>query len=276
MPFGIGKLIGLQTIREFIVGPERGQLMELKDMNSIRGSLYIKQLKKVNNIEEVVEAKLADKEYLNILELQWTSTADGNSDNVLQELKPCGNLKELTLRRYGGRMFPTWVSDPSFSKLTSICLYDCEKCGLLPPLGKLPKLKFLKIVGMFELTVIGETFLGCDAGFQSLETLEICEMPKLECWVGLCNKDMESLCKLISIECPQMVMLPSLHYLRSLKKLEIESCTKLPFMPDEGLTSSIKTLIITECPLEDRCRRNGGQDWEKIKHIPYIEIGDIY
>ncbi|KAF9593330.1 hypothetical protein IFM89_021499 [Coptis chinensis] len=276
MPFGIGKLTGLQTVREFIVGPERGQLMELKDMNSIRGSLCIKQLEKVNNIEEAVEAKLADKEYLDILELQWTSTADGNSEHVLKELKPCGSLKELTLRRYGGRMFPTWVSDPSFSKLTSISLYDCEKCGLLPPLGKLPKLKFLKIVGMLELTVIGETFIGCDVGFQSLETLEICEMPKLERWVGLCNKDMESLCKLIIIECPQMVMLPSLHYLRSLKKLEIESCTKLPFMPDEGLSSSIETLIITECPLlEDRCRRDGGQDWEKIKHIPYREIGDI-
>ncbi|KAF9593322.1 hypothetical protein IFM89_021491 [Coptis chinensis] len=221
MPPGIGKLTGLQTVREFVVGSERGQLMELKDMNNIRGSLCIKQLEKVNNPEEAMGAKLADKEYLDVLDLQWTSTADArNNKHILDKLRPHETLKIFSLRRYGGKMFPAWGS--------------------------------------------------------TLETLEFSEMPRLESWVGIRDNDMASLRELTISECPKMVTLPSLHYLRSLKKLEFDNCPQLPSFPEGGLSSSIECLIITECDLlEDRCRRDGGQDWMKIEHIPCIEIGDI-
>ncbi|KAF9592880.1 hypothetical protein IFM89_018460 [Coptis chinensis] len=277
MPPGIGKLTGLQTVKEFVVGSERGQLMELKDMNNIRGSLCIKQLEKVNNPQEAMGAKLADKEYLDVLDLQWTSTADArNNEHILDKLRPHETLKIFSLRRYGGKMFPAWVSDPSFSKLTSICMYECENCVLLPPLGKLPDLRSLKIIGMLHLIMVDETFIGLDIGFRSLETLEFSEMPRLESWVGIRDNDMASLRELTISECPKMVTLPSLHYLRSLKKLEFDNCPQLPSFPEGGLSSSIECLIITECDLlEDRCRRDGGQDWMKIEHIPCIEIGDI-
>ncbi|KAF9592876.1 hypothetical protein IFM89_018456 [Coptis chinensis] len=272
MPSGIGKLTGLQTLSEFTVGTWNGQIKELKDMNSIRGSLCIKQLEKVSNPKEALEGNLASKKYLDRLELQWTCTIDArNEEHVLNELKPPESLKELILRNYGGRIFPTWVSNANH--LTSICLYDCKNCFLLPPLGQLFKLKSLKIDGMHELVMVDETFLGGHIGFGGLETLELRDMPKLERWVGLRDFDMQCLRKLTIVGCPQIVALPPLHYLKSLEKLEFEDCPQLPSLPVEGLSCSVQSLIITECPvLKDRCRRDGGEAWVQIQHIPYIEM----
>ncbi|KAL5720446.1 hypothetical protein ACHQM5_013114 [Ranunculus cassubicifolius] len=277
MPNGIGRLTDLHTISEFIVGSEDGQMKELKDMNNIRGTLRIKQLEKVRKPQEALEANLANKMYLEELDLQWTSVADARNDEyVLDKLmtSPHENLKKLTLGRYGGRMFPTWVSCPQFSKLTSIFFNECKNCGLLPPLGQLPKLKSLKIIGMHELTKVDRTFLGVGdiTGFPSLETLELRDLPKLEGWVGVGDRDMASLREFTISECPEMVILPSLHYLQSLQKLEFESCIQLSSFAEQRLASSIKSLVIIDCPmLEERCKRNGS-DWTMIEHIPYIEV----
>ncbi|PIA60048.1 hypothetical protein AQUCO_00400726v1 [Aquilegia coerulea] len=270
MPPGIGNLTGLQTVSEFIVGPERGQMKELKNMDNIRGSLCIKQLEELSNPEEALEANLANKKYLDRLELQWTYTVDERTDeHVLDKLitSPLKSLEVLTLSRYGGRMFPKWVSDPLFSKLTTICFDECKNCCLLPPLGQLPKLKSLKIVGMHELECFDEMF-------QLLEILELRDMLNLVLWVRQEN-DMPHLRELTIVDCPRMVTLPSLHYLRSLEKLELESCPQLPSLSEDRLSSSVQSLIIQDCNMvSERCKEVGGVDWMKIEHIPYIEIDD--
>ncbi|KAF5178494.1 Disease resistance protein rga2 [Thalictrum thalictroides] len=270
MPPGIGNLTGLQTVSEFIVGPERGQMKELKNMNNIRGSLCIRQLEELSNPEEALEANLANKKYLDRLKLQWTSTVDERTDeHVLDKLitSPLKSLEVLTLSGYGGRMFPKWVSNPLFSKLTTICFDKCKNCCLLPPLGQLPELKSLKIVGMHELECFDEMF-------QLLEILELRDMLNLRLWVRLEN-DMPLLRELTIVNCPRMVTLPSLHYLRSLEKLELESCPQIPSLSEDRLSSSVQFLIIQDCNMvSERCKENGGVDWMKIEHIPYIEIDD--
>ncbi|KAL5720436.1 hypothetical protein ACHQM5_013105 [Ranunculus cassubicifolius] len=276
MPLGIGKLTGLLTLNIFIVGRESGQLKELKDMNNIRGSLRIKQLENVTNLQEDLEASLANKKYLEKLELQWSYIVEARkAEHVLDKLmnEPHGSLKELSLEKYGGNMFPRWVSDPLFSQVTSIYLHDCANCGLLPPLGRLPKLKSLKIDGMDELVMVDEMFVGDKAGFPSLEILEFRDMPKLERWVGVCDKDIVSLREFTIAECPQLVILPSLHHLKSLEKVKLEDCPKLPLLSEERLSSSVVSLIITGCDiLEERCRRDG-DDWAKTEHIRSRVIG---
>ncbi|PIA60036.1 hypothetical protein AQUCO_00400720v1 [Aquilegia coerulea] len=272
MPSGIGKLTGLQTVSEFIIGPENGQMKELKHMNNIRGSLRIRQLEKVKNVQDALEAKLGNKKYLDKLELQWKRTVgsvDRRADeHVLDKLVTCPlkNLKELTLSGYGGTMFPKWVCDPLLTKLTAICFDECKNCGLLPPLGQLPQLKSLKIVGMHELKTM-------DQVFQKLERLELRDMPELEGWVGVQDNDMSFLRELTIDDCPQMRTLPSLHYFRSLEKMEFESCPLLPSLSEERLSNSSKSLIIRKClMLKERCEEDEGEDWLKIEHIPYIEI----
>jgi leucine-rich repeat protein SHOC2 len=64
-----------------------------------------------------------------------------------------------------------------------------------------------------------------------------------------------------------------LQHLTSLTQMRISHCPNLQSMPDEGLPSSLSSLIISQCPLlEQRCLHNQGEDWPKISHIPDIDI----
>ncbi|KAJ4836595.1 hypothetical protein Tsubulata_030482 [Turnera subulata] len=66
-----------------------------------------------------------------------------------------------------------------------------------------------------------------------------------------------------------------LQHLTSLGILVINDCPKLERIPEEGLPSSLPHLQIAGCPLlEKRCRRQKGEDWPKISHIPSIWIND--
>ncbi|GAV57733.1 NB-ARC domain-containing protein/LRR_8 domain-containing protein, partial [Cephalotus follicularis] len=61
--------------------------------------------------------------------------------------------------------------------------------------------------------------------------------------------------------------------LTSLECLTVRDCPKLTSFPKDGLPPSLKSLEIYNCPLrKQRCKRDKGQDWPKIRHIPLVEI----
>ncbi|GAV81620.1 NB-ARC domain-containing protein/LRR_8 domain-containing protein [Cephalotus follicularis] len=63
--------------------------------------------------------------------------------------------------------------------------------------------------------------------------------------------------------------------LTSLQRLCIDDCPKLTSFPKDGLPPSFESLEIYNCPLlKQRCKRDKGQDWPKIRHIPYVEIDE--
>ncbi|KAF9593430.1 hypothetical protein IFM89_022896 [Coptis chinensis] len=279
MPSGIGKLTGLQTLSEFVVGVELGQIKELKDMNNIRGSLCIKQLERVSQGQEAEEANLASKKYLDRLELQWSNTDFPiQVELILNNLEPHKSLKELVLKRYRAGQFPPWVCNPLFSKLTSISLYECDNCLLLPSLGQLPKLKSLKVAVMTNLQYLSGEFYGdtsVGVRFQSLESLELCDMPSLVGWNGTNDNDMGRLRELTIGNCPQLVIIPSLHYLESLEKLKFENCPELQSLSTHRLSTSVRSLIVRGCfKLTRQFRSVGGEDWMKIEHIPHKEMDE--
>nr|XP_004303085.2 PREDICTED: putative disease resistance RPP13-like protein 1 isoform X3 [Fragaria vesca subsp. vesca] len=64
-----------------------------------------------------------------------------------------------------------------------------------------------------------------------------------------------------------------LENLTSLEKLTIRECDKLQSLPETGLPATISALTIQNCSLlKHRCGKDKGEDWSKIKNIPFVSI----
>ncbi|KAF7821801.1 putative disease resistance RPP13-like protein 1 [Senna tora] len=217
-PRGLGKLTKLQTLSAFVVSEEDGKRIgELQNMSFLHGSICITNLENVVNAKDTIMAELDKKLYLDKLELQWTEFNVGLGEQVFAGLRPHYTIKELTVNGYGGLMFPSWLGDPSFSRLESIYLQNCYHCMCPPELDKLPVLKTLHFHGMHDLK-----FFSFSSGFPSLQTLALKKMLNLQGFdpvpeVGV----MPKLGHFIIEDCPNLCSLPQLLCFSYLEKLEI-------------------------------------------------------
>ena len=78
--------------------------------------------------------------------------------------------------------------------------------------------------------------------------------------------------------CDNLIAIPEgICKLISLQSLEIRYCPNLESLPEGfGALTSLQTLEIEDCPiLLKRCKKQIGEDWHKISHIPNLE-GDLY
>jgi hypothetical protein len=64
-------------------------------------------------------------------------------------------------------------------------------------------------------------------------------------------------------------------HLSSVRKLYLFGCPNLSCLPMDGLPKSISILYLYGCPLlKQRCKKNEGEDWRKISHIPFVMLDD--
>ncbi|XP_058004785.1 putative disease resistance protein At3g14460 isoform X2 [Hevea brasiliensis] len=247
IPVHVIKLKRLQTLTLFSVGRQRGTgIGELRQLNDLHGKLSILELQNVNGREDALEARLKEKNQLEGLWLEWSiNSGDSRKEReVLEKLQPHTNLKELTIKNYGGTAFPFWlVERSSLSNIVCLCLSNCKYCISLPPLGQLHSLKDLSITGFYAVETIGPEFYGSDGlatkPFESLQTLRFKEMVEWEEWFPFEN-DIEGrafpcLQELYVENCPKLTKhLPS--NLPCLTKLVVSDCQELvaslPRAPD--------------------------------------------
>ncbi|XP_073109682.1 putative disease resistance protein RGA1 [Elaeis guineensis] len=212
IPRGLGRLSNLETLPMFIVAQENGcTIAELQHLNSIHGSLEIKNLHHVKDPDEAMQANLRAKTRLNRLSLGWnrihepSSTEVEVAEGVFERLQPHHNLEKLEIYSYIGTRLPNWMS-PSFPNLVELTMGNLKRCEHLP-LGPWPSLKNLKLHKMHAVRRIGEEFYGDGGGitFPSLEDLTLVDMPDLEKWHA---ESCPRLTKLEIISCPKLVVQP--------------------------------------------------------------------
>ncbi|GAY46579.1 hypothetical protein CUMW_098130 [Citrus unshiu] len=240
LPLGMKELKCLRTLTNFIVGKDSGcALKDLKNWKFLRGRLCISGLENVIDSQEANEAMLRVKKDLEVLKLEWRARRDGDSvdelreKNILDMLKPHGNIKRLVINSYGGTRFPSWIGDPSFSNVAVLILKNCRRSTSLPSLGQLCSLKDLTIVRMSALKGIGSEIYGecCSKPFPSLQTLYFEDLQVWEKWEPNTENDehvqaFPHLRKLFIHKCPKLSgRLPN--HLPSLEKIVITECRQL-------------------------------------------------
>ncbi|KAL2588259.1 hypothetical protein AAZV13_13G159700 [Glycine max] len=230
VPAHLGKLEYLQVLMSsFNVGKSREfSIQQLGELN-LHGSLSIENLQNVENPSDALAVDLKNKTHLVELELEWDS--DWNPDDstkerdeiVIENLQPSKHLEKLTMRNYGGKQFPSWLSDNSSLNVVSLSLRNCQSCQRLPPLGLLPFLKELSIEGLDGIVSINADFFGSSScSFTSLESLRFSNMKEWEEWE----------CKGVTGAFPR------------LQRLSIGYCPKLKGLPPLGLLPFLKELSI--------------------------------
>lgn len=240
MPFKVGNLKNLQILSKLIVGKGIGSAVsELRGLLHLRGELTILGLENVADFQDVSNAYLKDKDSLTELNLQWSdeSLSSQNEEgqmHVLERLLPHKNLEKLRIRFYGGRMFPSWLGDPSLTNIAFLELYNCRRSTSLPSLGRLPLLKILSIIGMDRVQKVDAMFYGhcspCIKPFPSLEFLRFKDMLEWTYWssASQANEDLGE-------EFP------------CLRELVVENCPNLSGMLPPRFLSLVK-LVIKRCP----------------------------
>ncbi|RCV18159.1 hypothetical protein SETIT_3G278200v2 [Setaria italica] len=209
--------------------------------------LEITDLLNVNHLENIDRTNLHDNPELRVLRLRWDcsilekQTDAGNLDcsisekridegslkcskpekktdlgkQVLENLIPPRSLEDFALFGYPSKDFPTWIHDISsyLPNVHSIYLYKAE-CHSLPPIGRLPNLRYLVINSVPNITKIGKEFYGKEGTCNKLRFISLESLDNLaEWWTTRSGHKHEDF------------LIPNL------LRLEVKDCAKLKFLP---------------------------------------------
>ncbi|KAG6469332.1 putative disease resistance RPP13-like protein 1 [Zingiber officinale] len=146
----IGRLTSLQELSEFQVRKEVGfKITELSGLKQLHGKLKITNLENVESKEEAENAQMKNKEYLDVLELEWKFDPKLENklvamEEVLEGLQPHESLKQLQIKRYCGARSPSWMKK-ELSNLERLELSFCESWKDISCTALLPHLKVFHI-----------------------------------------------------------------------------------------------------------------------------------
>ncbi|XP_031255098.1 disease resistance protein RGA2-like [Pistacia vera] len=275
MPKGIEKLTGLRRLSELVISGEGDHdnkactLEGLKNLNQLEGSLIVRGF---GNLRNVSDGELTEvfnkKEKLSQLILNFDEREEGerlgeDDELILKTLQPPPNLENLYISSYRGNTFPSsWMT---LTKLKVLDFWGCSNCKHLHHLGKLPLLETLFLGAMSSVKKVDNDFWGIDSETSSSSSLSV-HFPKLIEFSFWDTEEWEEW------DCKGEEFMPCL------ARLSIVRCPKLKALPDSLLQrTTLKELNFSECPiLSERYKKETGEDWPKISHIPNIDIDCRY
>ncbi|KAL0929115.1 hypothetical protein M5K25_001057 [Dendrobium thyrsiflorum] len=302
MPCGISKLTCLQTLKVVVVkdgNHEGGGLGEIEDLASLTGSCCIHNIDYANNDEDFKKANINGKKHIRRLFINWhymqtyyniipfdvyiyfkarnrvKKQSFELEEAKLEALRPHNNLKELEIHNYPGILFPSWLGDPSYSKLQDITLKGCNKWdgsrGVLdrdlPCLQSISiidcaMLKYIKIVqssSLRRLVVNGCPEISSLHGISILHRHEKLEIRQCQNLLISAEEILPSKLQFVCFEdCWKLKSIPGLQNLPSLMELKLKHCWELELTLEEKLSTMPNVLEIVDCPrLEKWCQRYG-------------------
>ncbi|XP_060217434.1 putative disease resistance protein RGA3 isoform X2 [Lycium barbarum] len=157
--------------------------------------------------------------------------------------------------------------------LESLSISNCNNLSSVLDSSGLGTLKSLSIHGCPNINL--------EKGLQSLQLLQYASLSECEnlTILPMTMQHLTSLQTLHIWSCPEMYMLPEwLGDLISLRDLELWYCGNLSSLPESvKKLTKLQFLSIWGCPnLGLRCRKDVGEDWHKIQHVPFIKINGPY
>ena len=252
---------------EWMSSPSLIHLRKLRIKNC-KSCLHLPQLEKLPSLKELTIwgcleleiddlGKLPSLKVLKLYELpNLTRLSREDGENMFQQ------LFILEIRRC-----PNLLGLPCLPSLKKMSILGKCKHDLPSSIHKFGSLEYFKIE---ELNCFPDGML---RNLTSLKELDIWNCSEIE---GL-GEDLQHVTSLQSLsleDLPNLTSLPDCFgNLSSLQKLSIVTCPKLTCLPVsiQSLAALI-TLEIWECPeLERRCKRETGEDWPTISHIPHLE-----
>ncbi|KAK7401688.1 hypothetical protein VNO78_13362 [Psophocarpus tetragonolobus] len=243
MPMHLGELKNLRDLSMFCLGKSKEYGINQIGGLNLHGHLSIEELQNIVNPLDAIGADLKNKTQLVSLELKWNLNHIPNDERkekeVLENLQPSKQLKNLSITNYCGTEFPSWLFDNFSLNVVSLNLADCKYCLCLPPLGLLPYLERLEISGFDRIVSIGAEFYGSiSSSFTSLKSLNFYHMKEWEEWE--CKLVFPRLEYLSLRQCPKLKCLPQ--QLLHLKKINIRDCGSLSISQHSVEASSLESI----------------------------------
>ncbi|XP_058068508.1 probable disease resistance RPP8-like protein 2 [Magnolia sinica] len=232
-------LLNLQTLKDVEAGDWiedcLGKLTNLKEL-AICEILWSKHGKGLSNAIPKLNS-------LQSLSLEWEDTIP-----VFMPFSDHLHMKKMCLRGTLEKLLESYEFSPNLTKLALEWSHLIED-----PMATLEKLPNLRILRLDNHSYVGKEMVCSAQGFPLLESLHVVGLPELEEW-RVEEGAMPRLLHLLILGCSNLKMLPEgLQYMTALEKLEVWD------MPNE---------------FKDRMWETGGEDWHKIRHLPFIEIKD--